>query len=427
MLLQASFLVLALMGLLAVVIDMGIARATQRFMQSSSDVAALEGLRFRDVVPGDPTASDLARRQAASRAAALVFDEDLDLATEAVDYRLGAGPQITTGVQGINEPAGGLLETDGAYLPVLETNAATNEAHGDLVAGTYTRTDPGDPGNPAWHVEDGLYQRLDFAPANAAGAPGATAFLARLRRTNDRLGLDALPGVSSTGPTLPFLFGLGSGVLSTSDPDAYDPRRDGLTVRATSIAEARPAVAAGVMGPLVTGLARVGDDGLDPTVPRVLAFEDELWRNDFVVGGAFEVTVAADATILRVTGSATSTPAGLALRVPTWMRVGSSQSASGSVVLPTGTAGLEGLRYVALYVPASPNVIVTGFAAVDVIAAAPGVDPSGNPVFTIVGTKLASLVAPENASAVPALATDPSALLPPVAAREPLLAPVLAR
>ena len=66
-------------------------------------------------------------------------------------------------------------------------------------------------------------------------------------------------------------------------------------------------------------------------------------------------------------------------------------------------------------------------AAVFIATATPGVDGQGNPTLVLAGSKLASLVAPENASAVPALATDLSVQLAPSPARESLLAPVLAR
>ena len=198
-LLQSVLVVFALMGLGALVVDLGIVRSTQRSLQIAADAAAIEGLRGRDAL-AIPADSDLARRTAASRVAALVFDEDADTATPPDRLRLGAGPTLATNVAPApGPPAGGLLTDGGPYLPNLELNAGNAEV-GDLVAGTYAALDPSDPGNPDWHAENALYLRDDFAPASAGDAPSAPAFLARLRRTNDTLELDRIPGVSSAAP-----------------------------------------------------------------------------------------------------------------------------------------------------------------------------------------------------------------------------------
>ena len=333
-LLQVSFLLFALLGLVALVIDMGIARSTQVFLQAGADTASVEGLRLRNLDVGDPSQSDVDRRVAASRSAALVFDEDLDLSTGPARYLLGGGPRFETGVGGIDDPAGGLLVSQGPYLPDLQPNAG-NEAFGDLVAGTFTAVDPANPGNPVWHVEDGLYQRPDFTAADAA----------------------------------------------------------------------------------------------DPSVLRVLAFEDASWQTDFTTNGAFEVTVTADGAILGNAGGPTPSAAGFAQPAPTLVRVGDvalSVADPGSVI-PAPEEGIEGVRYVALFTDVAGGARVTGFAAVFIATATPGVDGQGNPTLVLAGRKLASLVAPENASAVPALATDLSVQLAPSPARESLLAPVLAR
>ena len=96
-------------------------------------------------------------------------------------------------------------------------------------------------------------------------------------------------------------------------------------------------------------------------------------------------------------------------------------------MIPAPEEGIEGVRYVALFTDVAGGARVTGFAAVFIATATPGVDGQGNPTLVLAGSKLASLVAPENASAVPALATDLSVQLAPSPARESLLAPVLAR
>ena len=50
-LVMVAMLAFAFFALAALVIDMGMVRLTQRQMQSATDSAALEGLRFRDGIP----------------------------------------------------------------------------------------------------------------------------------------------------------------------------------------------------------------------------------------------------------------------------------------------------------------------------------------------------------------------------------------
>ena len=423
-LLQVSFLMLVVMGLAAVIIDLGMARATQGFMQASVDAASLEGLRQRDVLP-DPTQSDENRREAASRFAGLVFDEDLNEGTPANAYLLGAGPAFETGVGGVNDPAGGQLVSNLPYIPFLQGNAAGNEAHGDLVAGVYEALDPITPGNPHWHAEDGLYQRADFAPSLPGDAPTAPAFLARLRRTNDLLGLDDQLGVSSRGPALPYLFGLGSGVLSTDDPDVYDPRRDGITIRATAISDARVVLAAGLSTDQVLGVVPVGIDLLAPTtipITRILAFDDASWRL-LAPGLPFAITVGNDAVV-------SGTISGLAQNTSGLVRVGDTAGAvatPNSVQVTADAVPLVGTGYVALFDSFPAGARIVGFGAVRIDAASLGFDGGGNTVLELSGVKLPNLVAPENASAQPSLATDLTFLAAPDPARASLLAPVLVR
>ena len=429
LLIQVSFLLLVLMGLAALVIDMGMARATQRFLQSSADAACLDGLRFRDAVPGDPSVSDLERRRSAARVASLVHDEDLDLNTAPEDFLLGAGPQFETGVGGINDPGGGLLVGQGPYMPALRTNAEGNEVHGDLVAGSFTAVDPTDAGNSRWHDESFNYLRNDFQVVSPTDAPSAPAFLARLRRTNDRDGFDRQDGVSSAGPTVPFLFGLGSGVLSSDNPDVYDPRRDGITVRATAIADARPVLAAGIARDGLLGVLPIALDLTDPSIQRVLAFRDDSWRQDLVAGALFEVIVRADGSILGAPTGPSPQATGLAQVASNLIRVGDpALPGPGGPVAPiAGSVGLQGVHYVALYTVSGAAAVVSGFAALRIDTAVSSLDADGAPMLTLRGSKLASIVAPENASAVPVLANNVGALLPPAVGREPLLAPVLAR
>src|SRR4029077_13352532 len=57
-----------------------------------------------------------------------------------------------------------------------------------------------------------------------------------------------ISGTSSTGPTLPFLFGRGS-VMHAEDFSRYDPRRGGITLRGAAIAAAAPVAPAGPASP----------------------------------------------------------------------------------------------------------------------------------------------------------------------------------
>lgn len=400
-----AFFFLAFLGLCAVVVDLGIARTTQLQMQTSADIAALEGLQGRDGTSADP---DVARRESASLLARLVFDEDLDPATAPDRFLLGAGLVLGTGVNGVSDPAGGVLTPGAPWIPDLQLNALNNEVYGDLVAGAYVPLDVDDPARVDWHDEGSDYTRRDFAPA-----PEGSAFLARLRRTRTVEPLDRIAGVSSAGPTLPFLFGLGSAVLGTPDASAYDPRRDGITVRAAAIAAARPATAAGLARPGLTGLAplALGASGGDV---RWLSFDEAGW-DAVPAGTSFTVTLDASGAI---SGTATGAALGGSPRL-------GALAARGPVQLPAApTPELDGLVYASVHLdegdPASARL--RGFVAVELQLAS----VEAGPTLRLVGTKLDDTVAPANASAQPTAATDLSfAAASPTGPR--LLAPTLAR
>jgi len=241
-------LLMALMGMAALVIDMGLARLTARQMETAAAGAALEGLRGRDREEIADETRDLARRQAASDHIAMLFDDDLR--PESGDLRpFGAGPEFAlTGGAG-DVRVGGSRKIEIGATPVykprrsddtlgLELNEG-NAAHGDMVAGEYHAAQS--------HSEDGSYARADFTPSEADDEVPGGAFLVRLRRAydDDGLGLDSDPGVSSNGPPIPFLFGQGA-MLPAADPVArYSPRHHGITVRATAIADAKRAKSVG--------------------------------------------------------------------------------------------------------------------------------------------------------------------------------------
>ncbi len=419
MLIFFAFFFLAFFGLFAVVADLGIARMTQLQMQTSADIAALEGLAGRDAIVGDFAASDLARRETAAAFASIAFDEDLDRSTAADQYLLGAGPQLSTGVGGIADPAGGVLTSDGPWIPSLETNAASNLVNGDLVAGDYAALDPSDPGRVDWHVEEGSYERLDFAPEGSGNA-----FLARLRRTRDNNSLDRVAGVSSAGPTLPYLFGLGSGVLSTPDASVYDPRRDGVTVRAAAIADARPVTMAGLARPGFPGLAPVSSSP-DTGNVRWLSFDQVSWLL-LPIDAPFVVQVDASGA---VSGSADGAALALSSEIGEESagppRLGSVclQALAGLPIEPP--AELTGLMYATLHESLGATGIsqVRGFVAVSItnVQVVPG------PALRLEGVKLGPTVAPRNASAQRSLVADPTVPLSLPTGAGALLAPVIAR
>lgn len=275
-----------LLPLAALVIDMSLVRLTRRQMQTAVNSAALEGLRFRDSIPvstlrtivdcplcateeeflnevrvNDPECActeatdqvvrDYVRRRLAQRITTAIYDDDL-LSTQEDEWNVGAGPDvdyeggIVVAGQFRAQP---LIEPKSAYKPNPRLNFGTNDhPAGDFVAGSFDRND-------TEHDEYSNYSRTDFTPADS-DASIATAFLARLRRTEESNQV----GIASFGPPVPFLFGRG-GVTRALPPHAPDEiwnrRESGTIVRATAIANAVPAVTVGVPSAEIdVGLAR---------------------------------------------------------------------------------------------------------------------------------------------------------------------------
>lgn len=376
----------ALFGLFAVVVDWGIVRTTQIQMQTSADVAALTGLAGRDAVLDDIAASDLMRRQEAALFAASVFDEDLDPNTPPDEFILGAGPVLSNGVVSTAMPAGGLLQGDAPWVPALQANVDQNLTEGDLVAGSYVAPGPGDLN---FHDEASDYTRLDFTPSSPSGTEPPTAFLARLRRTRDGEPLDRVPGVSSAGPTLPYLFGLGSAAIVPENADLYDPRRDGITVRATSIAEAQPVTMAGMARPGLVGLAPLAND-TGTGERRWLTLDQTAWIG-VPIDSTVVLTVDAGG---NVAGGATGFAALGEARVGVVVAGASVQIASAP------PPELAGLVYASLH--ESDTLRVSGFVALSIEAAT--VEPG--PLLQLTVRKLGATVAPRNASALRSLAMD---------------------
>ncbi|MBL8827720.1 MAG: hypothetical protein JNM18_12145 [Planctomycetaceae bacterium] len=276
-----AVLLFALLPMMALVLDLGIVRVTQRQMQTAANVAAIEGLRHRD------SKTDVERREAARDTVKQLFDDNLDPNTPSTGF--SAGPQALV-VPNTGTPLIGnsyrwspQLMTDGNQLPIvtqfrptLQLNRDDNKQYGDLVAGTYDTTAASDPNTlfTEQTIVSGMtfdyYKRNDFTAVDVADVSTSRSFLARLRRTrlyeNDQEPDDE-SGVSSAGPPVPFVFGRG-GLASggTPDPNAlWNQREAGVTVRATAIADARPALTVGPAIPrqLYTGLPTT-IDGLAP-------------------------------------------------------------------------------------------------------------------------------------------------------------------
>ncbi len=255
-----------LLGLAALAIDMGLVRLAGRQMLSGTEAAALEGLRWRDAarweaipeawwddpefddlflvadfdVPPSEQQRELLRRYAARRAARQVYEDRLPGSGGDPEFLLGAGGMLDfEGGIGPEELAAGqtlsIPDEGPIYRPLLEWNLE-NLPHGDLVAGRYTSANP-DYDEDFAADEDSQYRRRDFLPGEPSEGSGQEAFLARMRRTNDRHGLDAEPDVSSHGPPMPLLFGRGA-MIHAAGPTGRSLRQEGITVRATSIAAA---------------------------------------------------------------------------------------------------------------------------------------------------------------------------------------------
>ena len=294
MLTQVVLIVFAIFAVLSLVIDIGYARVTHAQMQQAADVAALEGLRNRDVgvlnpVTGvsanNPFASDCIRRIAANRAVRWVFDDNFD-PTDGDEYQFGAGPrvEISEGVTNLHALQTVSVPEVPVYKPDLQLNQL-NDVHGDMVSGRFCYTAEPGPLEGADYAESivctepqrasGTYSRVDFNPnptspssTALAGCPSPdeplpdswpastgslatvddSAFLVRLRRSNElrEFGDQVESGVASSGPALPLVFGKATTIHGDDPTSEYSIRRDGLTVRATAISDIRPALHVGL-------------------------------------------------------------------------------------------------------------------------------------------------------------------------------------
>jgi len=379
-----AMLLSGLLALGGLVLDMGLVILTQGQMQVGVDPAALEGLRLRDAVDvnGQPL-GDAGRRQAASTVASLVYDDDLNPAAAPTQpLQLGAGPELelSDGITDLNASQLVTLPAQRTYVPVLQPNLE-NLVHGDMVAGTFT---PPGPAVPA--VETDAYARNDFTPSDQAGSPTANAFLVRLRRTNDFSGLDNDAGVSSSSTALPLLLGHGS-MVTVSDggnPNNYSVRRHGFTVRATALADARPALRVGL--PQAATATAPPLEGATP-----FALDQAFWATlevDNPVLAAVDAAGTISSGAMAVAGRFTPPPPiPPALPDPTVLTI------VGQLVVPAAPAlDVEATGYVPIYRIVTegglPVERVIGFGHVTVAGAPPGIRL----------TKLPTFVAPGNAS-----------------------------
>jgi len=374
-----AMLCFALLGLAALIIDVGYARLARLQMQSASDSAALEALRFRDDFPLEwldsgeidpalkaelddmsvsrPTTPqtvtdpdwiawrDEARRVMARHQVRNVFDDDFQ--SDSVPNNYGAGPVVELD-GGVGDPelyAGQTisLADEPVYKPQLQLNDA-NEPHGDIVSGTFqgasTATNP--------ELED--YTRADFAPS---GANYDNAALVRLRRSNESYGT-AGDGVASNGPPVPYLFGRGS-LMNRQSVGA------GITVRATSIAAAGTATDPETLvqqsygrvmsaGPPIVGS---GVRGLTPFALTLECWNDTSGALLFATNGVGTATVNGS----RIDSSA-MVPIGLRGSFDSVRSLGQTYNES-SVSLETIDPELH--TFVPIYEAASGRIVGFGF------------------------------------------------------------------
>lgn len=258
-LLLMFFIILMLLGVMALTLDFGFVLLARRQMQTGVNSAALEGLRGQGLADHDANSEEL-RRMNAREMLRLNFDDDFDLSANNTTIGAGIdssliqgsgfqqatiGPANTTLAEDLANRSSFIFRPDG-----FELNA-DNEAYGDMVVGTY------DAAVATPHSESPDYSRTDFAPT----VTDPTSFLVRMRRTHNPGGLDEVPGVSSRGGGLPLILGRASVIQDEPAGADYSIRRDGVLVRATAIAGAVPARCVGVanrtLSPPLIGLAPV--------------------------------------------------------------------------------------------------------------------------------------------------------------------------
>lgn len=220
-----------LLPLMSLILHLGMTTLARRQMQSGVNSASLEGLRHRD----NDDLSEIERREQVQDLMTAIYDDNLSSDAED-ELQFGAGTVVNFDVEasdiqlpGTNFKASRTIRSEniGVYDPILELNTG-NEQHGDQLRGNYIAG--------MNHSEESNYARTDFS-----ADPNGNSYLVRLRRTDGGNPLDSFAGVSSHGPTIPFLFGRGP----YGDTDFLNRRERGTIVRSTAIAQAQPAMTVG--------------------------------------------------------------------------------------------------------------------------------------------------------------------------------------
>ena len=235
-LLLVFFMLIAIIGVMALTLDFGFVLQSRRLMQTGVNTAAMEGLRNYDT-DQDGTGDG---RQNAATLMKNVFDDNMDPSTNQTTVGAGIDSSLVQGngyrqtVLGNGTGARSLFENRSSFIyrpdPQLNT---MNRAEGDMVRGDFDEA-------ASDHSEFSDYQRNDFTVDETGNL--ISSFLVRLRRTHDPDGLDRLDGISSGSGGLPLLVGrLGWFTAEPADAE-YAIRRDGVIVRATAIADSQVAV-----------------------------------------------------------------------------------------------------------------------------------------------------------------------------------------
>jgi len=240
-------LLFGIMAMAALVIDIGFARLAQRQMQSAADSAALEGLRGQGIVSYED------RQVNAETFIAWHFDDDLD-AANGDDGIAGDGGAFGAG-------------------PIVDFSGGAGDP--SIYASQLMTVDP----------DNAVYK-----PVMQRGDQTQEEFRVSIQRGGV---LDDDAALFAQGPSVPYLFARGS-LINRQLIGA------GITVRASSIADARPAVK--------VGLPVLNSDG-DLVYPGAVAIGFTL--ADWNSGGANPFVLDAPKTIIGQSIVTAGTAAGL--------------------------------------------------------------------------------------------------------------------
>ncbi|MEM1069753.1 MAG: Tad domain-containing protein [Planctomycetota bacterium] len=236
-----AMMLFGLFAMAALVIDIGFVRLAQRQMQTAADAAALEGLRNE----GDASITFAMRQDEATQIIEFTFDDDLNPGN-GDDGIAGAGGQFGAG-------------------PLVDFSGGVSDPN--LAASQLLTIDP---------------NNIAYKPQMQQGLETTGQFRVSLQRGGS---LDNSAAIFSRGPAVPLLFARGSLV----DRELI---RNGITVRASAVAEARPVVRlwqASSLGLSLQPVAfEVSNWGATPTnaVSIVSDISDGLMVGQTIVTGA---------------------------------------------------------------------------------------------------------------------------------------------